>query len=91
MLQNIYGLPMLEKKDIQMTRHEIYNGLRIITSNYIAEPKRSELLVLLDEKEAARHSPPGKGILACVSSDSNGIDLTQEHKELWDTICYYCI
>lgn len=74
-----------------MSSHEIYNALRIITSHYIAEPKQSELLFLLDEKEAANEFPPGKGILACVSSDSNGVRLKPEHYQLWDAICAYCI
>lgn len=74
-----------------MNRQDIYEGLRLIVITYIAESKQHELLSMLDKREAEGGFPPGKGVLACVDSDSNGVTLKPEHKDLWNDICYHCI
>jgi hypothetical protein len=74
-----------------MTTDEIYQGLRIIVNHYIAEPKQTELLLLLTKRESAGDFPPGKGIIACVSSDSNGVRIKPEHQQLWNDLCWHCI
>ncbi len=74
-----------------MNTNEIYQGLRVIVNHYIAEPRQSELLELLDKREAVGEFPPGKGVIACVSSDSNGVRIKPEHRQLWDDICWHCV
>ncbi len=74
-----------------MTNKEIYDGLRLIVETYISDHLHQELLTLLNEREEAGTFPPGKGILASVNSDSNGVAIKQEHKELWSYLCHHCI
>jgi hypothetical protein len=74
-----------------MTNQELYEALRVIVRTYISEVEQQELLGILDQREAEGAFPPGKGVLACVDSDSNGIRLKAEHKDLWEEICYLCV
>ncbi|MCP3925212.1 MAG: hypothetical protein GY714_21780 [Desulfobacterales bacterium] len=74
-----------------MTNKEIFDGLRLIVKTYISEHLHQELLGLLSEREALGDFPPGKGIIASVDSDSNGVPIKQEHKKLWSDLCHHCI
>ncbi len=58
-----------------MNNQEIYEGLQLIVQMYISEAKQKELISLLNIQEAEGGFPSGKGILAYVDSDSNGIGL----------------
>ena len=74
-----------------MTDKEIYDALRMIIRTYISEELHNELIVQLNEKEANGEFPPGKGILASVRSDSNGVALKEEHNKLWKELCFHCV
>lgn len=74
-----------------MNNQAIYEALRLIVRTYVFESKQQELVDILDQREAEGALPPGKGVLACVHSDSNGIKLKAEHKDLWDEVCYCCV
>lgn len=74
-----------------MNNSEIYKALRMIVKTYISESNQEELLKILGDCELEGRFPLGKGILACVSSDSNGVRFKPEHKDLWDEICHHCI
>ena len=74
-----------------MKQIEIYNGLRLLVNTYIEASFKEELLEVLDQREKENLFPPGKAILSSMISNSNGIQLKEEHKELYQKICELCI
>jgi hypothetical protein len=74
-----------------MTDSEIYNALRLFVRSYIQEQRQAELLQILDQREAEKSFPPGKGILADMHAYPNGQALKPEHKELYEDVCWHCV
>jgi hypothetical protein len=74
-----------------VTDKEIYDALRMIIRTYISEELHNGLLALLEEREIKGEYLPGKGILAAVNSDSNGVALKEEHHKLWKELCFHCV